>query len=584
MAIASPILRKVTTSASTAKKRISDTRSSFKTIGQILFKKTKVKREAYVQTNLFRKRREETERRQQLESELESPNIVSKPGGAQQLIQNTGVGGFFDRILGFIGYLAAGWIMNNLPTWIAMGKEFIARIQKAGEILSGFFNNTLKLFVGVGNVLGALGQNLLQFDFFDTSNRIKNSMVDLNNTMGALTGQIEEAFGLVTTPLTQGKYSGQDIPGVGTQYQDEGAYAEPSPYGGGVGGIHRQALDIIAGPESGGNYNAMNQGTDARGRIIGSGDSNKIIGKPLTSMTIGEVMDRQNQSKYPRSARPDRGIHAAGKYQIIGMTLPGAVKSAGLKPTDMFSPENQDKLGLAVLKSQGVGAWTAGGSRYSAKERAIIKEAQRTPLPTSPLSQVASNKPSNSSVGLKSIGGGHQLATGAADAFLKMKSAAAAQGINLTLSSSYRSYEKQAYLYKLYKEGKGNLAAPPGTSKHEKGLAIDVANGIPWVQANARKFGWKATVAGESWHFEYLGGGGIPAQFSAASQQRMSYPEGITPERKGQDIMIAQAPDQQNIITSASGGGDAPSSSPINDFQLLNNFIKNKLLLDLAYL
>ena len=47
--------------------------------------------------------------------------------------------------------------------------------------------------------------------------------------------------------------------------------------------------------------------------------------------------------------------------------------------------------------------------------------------------------------------------------------------------------------------------------------------------------------------------------------------------------MITQPQQQQNIITpAASGGGAAPS--PISDFDLLNNFIKNKLLLDLAYL
>jgi hypothetical protein len=88
------------------------------------------------------------------------------------------------------------------------------------------------LFVNVGNILGALGQNLLQFDFFDTSNRVKTAMSDLNFRMENLTSQIEEAYGLLTTPLTEGKYSGEKIPEVGTQQTDEGAYAEPPPYTG----------------------------------------------------------------------------------------------------------------------------------------------------------------------------------------------------------------------------------------------------------------------------------------------------------------------------------------------------------------
>jgi hypothetical protein len=75
-----------------------------------------------------------------------------------------------------------------------------------------------------------------------------------------------------------------------------------------------------------------------------------------------------------------------------------------------------------------------------------------------------------------------------------------------------------------------------------------------------------------------------PAQMSAPPQQSQTVPSALTPERRGQDIIIVDQPrQQQNIITpAASGGGAAPS--PISDFDLLNNFIKNKLLLDLAYL
>jgi len=178
MAVSAPV-RRVIFTANESKKGVTQGREGIKNIGQVILKRTKVKREAFAQTNLFRKRREESEKRMMLEDELEAPRVAAIPTGAQQLVEKTGAKGFFNRILGFIGYLAAGWLMNNLPTWIAMGKEFIARIQKAGEILSGFFNNTIKLFTGFGSLLSSLGQNLLQFDFFDTSNRVKNSMSEL---------------------------------------------------------------------------------------------------------------------------------------------------------------------------------------------------------------------------------------------------------------------------------------------------------------------------------------------------------------------------------------------------------------------
>ena len=41
--------------------------------------------------------------------------------------------------------------------------------------------------------------------------------------------------------------------------------------------------------------------------------------------------------------------------------------------------------------------------------------------------------------------------------------------------SSYRSYDQQVELWNLYKSGRGNLAATPGTSNHGLGLAVDLA-------------------------------------------------------------------------------------------------------------
>ena len=111
-------------------------------------------------------------------------------------------------------------------------------------------------------------------------------------------------------------------------------------------------LKFISSGEGG--YNSMNQGTKGN-RIVGStGDSTKIVGKKLTSMTIGEVMKRQAYLMDPSTGdqESDYGLFAVGRYQIIPDTMPTAVRLAGLKPDDMFSPENQDKLGAALIMSK----------------------------------------------------------------------------------------------------------------------------------------------------------------------------------------------------------------------------------------
>lgn len=52
---------------------------------------------------------------------------------------------------------------------------------------------------------------------------------------------------------------------------------------------------------------------------------------------------------------------------------------------------------------------------------------------------------------------------------------AAAQGFQVRITSGYRSYATQAKLYKDYISGVAAYPAnPPGQSKHEKGLALDI--------------------------------------------------------------------------------------------------------------
>jgi LysM repeat protein len=74
--------------------------------------------------------------------------------------------------------------------------------------------------------------------------------------------------------------------------------------------------------------------------------------------------------------------------------------------------------------------------------------------------------------------------------------------------SGYRSYAQQLYLYNLYLSGQGSLAAVPGTSSHEYGIALDLAE--PYMRTIVDQIGashgWAKTEApGEWWHINYVG-------------------------------------------------------------------------------
>ena len=110
-----------------------------------------------------------------------------------------------------------------------------------------------------------------------------------------------------------------------------------------------------------------------------------------------------------------------------------------------------------------------------------------------------------------------------------MKKAAAADGINLYISSGYRSYGTQKSLYGSYKSMYGRstadvFSARPGHSEHQSGLALDLnivkdwfagTKEAKWLSRNCWKYGFvirypegKSYNTGykyEPWHVRYVG-------------------------------------------------------------------------------
>lgn len=112
------------------------------------------------------------------------------------------------------------------------------------------------------------------------------------------------------------------------------------------------------------------------------------------------------------------------------------------------------------------------------------------------------------------IGNGYVMRKDAAQAFKAMASQANNDGVALTIYSAFRTMEEQTSLYSRYTSGTGNLAAKPGYSNHQSGIAVDIAVGNSfqsktylWLAANAPAYGFVNTGANfsqkEPWHWEY---------------------------------------------------------------------------------
>ena len=124
---------------------------------------------------------------------------------------------------------------------------------------------------------------------------------------------------------------------------------------------------------------------------------------------------------------------------------------------------------------------------------------------------------------------GNGLTSETLKAFNLMKADGQVLGLNLYISSGYRSYYDQKYIYNGYVNRDGQAAADrysarAGHSEHQTGLAFDL-NTInasfantpegKWVEANCYKYGLilrypkgKEEITGymyESWHLRYVG-------------------------------------------------------------------------------
>jgi LysM repeat protein len=120
----------------------------------------------------------------------------------------------------------------------------------------------------------------------------------------------------------------------------------------------------------------------------------------------------------------------------------------------------------------------------------------------------------SSLVAIHSPLGGASLAPAAARAWEAMRQASLRElGIDLYPAgpmSGYRSYEQQVEMWRLYQAGQGPLAAPPGTSAHGTGDAVDLAAPamLRAIDILGGRFGWaKIEAPGEWFHVNYVGGG-----------------------------------------------------------------------------
>jgi muramidase (phage lysozyme) len=681
MAISSPLKSKIPKSSTTTVKK-------FQTI---LFNRTRVKKEIFQNKTILQNRRVENERRVQAEEELEAPDIAVKRGGPAQLIAGSAKG-FFERILGFLGYVTAGWIINNLPTWISMGKEFIARTRQMGKILGNFIKNTTDILKNFTGLLGASLTNIIKFDFLDTSGRVGTAFEELQLSVDNWGNGFEDAIKLITTPLTEGIASGEDARPTGTQNTDEGAYERTAPYSG------TPAPQVMLEGGISGTTALLPFGAKGADRNIGATDRfgySSSRGKQHNGIDIGTTGQRGYYVAFlldgTATLNNQPGI-GAGNYVEIksgGTTYKFfhlarfSIKSGPYKAgTAIGEIGNTGTKGRAIDIHLHYEVWPPGTSGVNPEPYVnLIKIGKNLGKPTPAPASVASSSTSqpqqtlmgtsssSSSSGSGRFGTKEEIALNDAISFAEgTKSSYGTMfggGISKDLESGKLTVKQVIDLGDAHAKKNGQSGAagryqfmPPTledlvrtgdlkmddkfTPQMQDKASIALARRRKVTSELLKKEGLSAkvsnmlapewasfpTYSGASYHGQpvkslssiqsaYKNSLGSPQQPAPAqtssptttkstkqpaqtqssptqaqitptgTQQNTQVNQSLTPERRGQTVIIAQNPSQPQQQTMSYGGGGSSgggSSSQTNEFSLLNIFMKNKLLLDLAYL
>lgn len=141
--------------------------------------------------------------------------------------------------------------------------------------------------------------------------------------------------------------------------------------------------------------------------------------------------------------------------------------------------------------------------REAAALAAITIEESYTPPPFTPVASALSALGSGSVQGVS--GDTEGLDAGLLSSLSRLSGLL---GRDIVVESGRRTFAEQVALRQLFLSGRGNLAAVPGTSRHELGLAADVYIGgvalasVPGAKELATSLGLCFPVGGEPWHIE----------------------------------------------------------------------------------
>ena len=600
------------------------------TIGSIkssLQNKTKTRDAIIKRTQFLKFRRDEQKIRGEKEAQIEASGVKSGvPIPGAKTIQSAG-GSFLDRILKFIGWTALGWLIENFPTWEAMGRDFIIRVNKLRDALQRIPGQILSIYRSFGKVLTAYKDNLFSLDLFDSSKRVYEATEELGANWDALTQSFQDATGAFTEPTGVDipstdetvEETGQRISEGGTpQYTSEGGEKITDPGGKDYG----QYIPGAAGSRG----RSRIHSADGKERGHTGEDYAMPIGTPLTLLMGGKVVDVEtNVSKgggygkfvvvqlengnYIKLAHLNSVNVRVGEEVGAGTGPNGTAKVLGFSGDTGLSSgphlhldysTGYDPSTAAVSGTMNPASLINSGALVKGKDVKKVKTSQPAPPPppTSQPQQTMMGQPTPKGGTLsiaqlvslaKQVGMTKQVNVKGYSGPLDVLMGAVGMQESRGKSTAMRSDTEVYGLWQIrWPVHASNLRKIGITSPQQLYDPLTNAKAAKMIYDSQGITAWSGFTDGNYKQFlpEARKAASSPQMTSAKASSQSSMDRSITPDRRGKTV----------VVDSGSGGGapqmPQPSAGKSKDsggreqnfLSMLNNFMKQKLMLDLSYL
>ena len=260
--------------------------------------------------------------------------------------------------------LLLAWTVDNLPRLIKMVENTAKRIRIFSAAVKSTFGQTGSIIRSLGKILIAYAKNLATLDFSDSKGRVEKAQAELDGNINDLEssfsemknvwGREEADLDKILVSLESGESLSEAMKAIDTSFDAGDSTVEPQTPAVGVGGGNYDGqnawgmktstatntkwspiLDLIASAEAiDGSYSSAYN------------PSGSSIVPGLENMSIKDAVAKTG-------GVDGNGKHyAIGRYQFTTLTT-GQAALAKLSLNDKFSPANQDKIAIELIKRRG---------------------------------------------------------------------------------------------------------------------------------------------------------------------------------------------------------------------------------------